>query len=126
MREIVYKNLKGKNRNRQDVSVKELVSKDGVLARLERKCSYFVLKKVYLEDPNDLDQLSKLKVSNDIWKKKHYHVLKKHNSFTHEDTLICKVASTFYAIVGHYVFCIAFLHQFKMELAVVAVSKESV
>ncbi len=126
MREIVYKNLTGKDKNRQDLSVRELVSKDGVLARIERRCSYFVRNKVYIEDPNDLDSLRFLKKTNGAWKRKHFHVLRRHNTFTGEDTLICKVASTFYAIVGHYVFCIAFVNQFKMELAVVAVSRETV
>jgi len=126
MREIVYKNLTGKDKNRRDLYVKELVSKDGVLARIERKCSYFIRKKIYIEDPNDLESLNLLKRSKNAWKKKHFHVLRRHNSNTGEDTLICKVASTFYAIVGHYVFCIAFVHQFKMDLAVVAVSKEPV
>lgn len=123
MREIVYKNLTGKD-NKKNLSIRELVSKDGVLARIERKCTYFIRDKVYVEDPNDIEPLKMLKDENSLWKKKHFHIIRKHDSYTGEDSLACKVAGNFYAIVGKYIFSIAYVHSFKMELAVVAIGKE--
>lgn len=118
MREILYKNLTGSDNKKRDLCIREIITRDGLMTTLERRCVYFVREKLYIKDPADLDELKVLKDTNDAWKKKHFHILRKHDSRTGEDKLICKVASTFYAIVGHYVFCIAFVHSFKIDLAV--------
>ena len=121
MREILYKNLTGSNNKRRDLSIREVITRDDFMATIERKCIYFVREKVYIEDPNNLDSLKVLKKSKDVWKKRHFHILRKHNVQTGEDKLTCKVAGTFYAIVEHYVFCIAFVHSFKIDLETVSV-----
>ena len=93
-------------------------------ATIERRCLYFVRERVYIEDPNNLEQLATLKNEKDIWKKRHFHILRKHDSRTGEDKLICKVAGTLYAIVEHYVFSIAFVHSFKIDLASFSYNKK--
>ncbi len=77
-----------------------------------------------MKSPKDMQSLRELKEASNTWKKKHFHILRRHSSFTGEDTLLCKTAGTCYAIVGQYVYSIAFVHSFKMDLAVVAVAKE--
>ena len=121
MREILYKNLTGDHNRKRDLSVREIVTRDGITATIERRCIYFVREKIFIRNPNNLDELKVLKKTDDAWKKKHFHILRKHKSDTGEDKLICKVAGTFYAIVEHYVFCIAFVHSFKIDLDVLSV-----
>ena len=121
MREILYKNLTGSDNKRRDLCIREVITREDFMATIERRCIYFVREKVYIEDPNNLDSLKVLKKSKDVWKKKHFHILRKHDTQTGEDKLTCKVAGTFYAIVGHYVFCIAFVHSFKIDLETVSV-----
>jgi hypothetical protein len=116
MREIVYKNLVRNDNKRRDLCIREIITRDDFMATIERRCLYFVHKKVYLEDPSDLKKLEALKTDDNVWKKKHFHILREHDSDTGEDKLICKVAGTFYAIVNHYVFCIAFVHSFKIDM----------
>ena len=120
MREILYKNLTGSNNKKHDLCIREIVTRDGIVATIERRCIYFVRDKVHINDPTNLDELKDLKKAEDIWKKKHFHILRNHDSSTGEDKLVCKVAGTFYAIAGHYVFCIAFVHSFKIDLAVLS------
>jgi len=122
MREILYKNLTGSDNKKRDLCIREVVTRDGFMTMLERRCMYFVREKLYIEDPANLDELTAIKDSNNVWKKKHFHILRKHNSETGEDGLVCKVAGTFYAIIGHYIFCIAFVHSFKIDLAVQTVN----
>jgi hypothetical protein len=121
MREILYKNLTGIDNKKRDLCIREVVAKDGVLATIERRCIYFVRDRIHIKDPSNLDELRRLKKTENVWKKKHFHILRRHDSSTGEDKLICKVAGTFYAIAGHYVFCIAFVHSFKVDLEVLAV-----
>ena len=124
MREIVYKNLTGDHNKKRDLCIREVVARDDFTATIERRCRYFVREKVYIENPTNLDKLKDLKKKDNVWKKKHFHILRKHNSNTGEDKLICKVAGTFYAIVEHYVFCIAFVHSFKIDLEALSLNKK--
>ena len=125
MREIVYKNLKASDQKKQDFYMRELVTRDGMLARIERRCTYYVRQKVYVRNPGNLKELEALKGKENGWKKKHFHILRNHNKYTGEDGFTCKVAGTFYAIVGHYVYCVAFIHFFKIDLATVLVDSNT-
>ncbi len=118
MREIVYKNLTRNDHKKRDLCIKEIVTRDNMVATIERRCLYFIRDKVYIKDPGNLEELKKLKPRDDAWKKKHFHILRVHNASNDVDKLICKVAGTLYAIVGHYVMCIAFVHSLKIDLTV--------
>ncbi len=119
MRQILYRNFTGVDNMKQDLCIREVITKDDFLATIERRCIYFVREKIYIESVKDLDKLSCLKRGSDAWKKKHFHILRHHDSSTGEDKLLCKACGTFYAVFGHYLFCIAFVHSFKIDLALV-------
>ena len=123
MREILYKNFVGQDNRKQDFCIRETISRDDFMATVERRCIYFVREKVYLEDPHDLDKLNVLKKNSDALKKKHFHILRDHDSATGKDKFICKIAGTFYAIAGHYVFSIAFINSFKINLAAAPINE---
>lgn len=103
MRDIVFKALTSKTSKKQDVCVQEAIEKDGILAKTERRCRYFIV-----------DKLTEAQLDNAPYKKRHYCVLKIHNSETGEDKLLCKIAGTFYAVYGQDIYCIAYLHSFKI------------
>ncbi|MDD5681320.1 MAG: hypothetical protein PHI59_08800 [Candidatus Omnitrophica bacterium] len=117
MREILYKNLTNTDNRKRDLCIREVVEKDGITARIEKRCVYFVREIICIKDPSDVECLKGLKETNDAWKKRHFHVLRKHNSDTGEDKLTCKIAGTLYAIIGRYVFCVAFIHSLKIDLS---------
>ena len=118
MREILFKALTSPENQKRDFRVQETFTKDGVLARTERRCFYFVLGKVHIDDCNDIEKLSEIKFKEIPQKKRHYYILKIHDSEHGEDRLICKVAGSFYAVCGNNVYCIAFLHSFKITFTV--------
>lgn len=124
MRKILYKNLTGNNNRKRDLCIREIVTREGITAKIERRCIYFVREKIHIKNPNNLDELKVLKKTENGWRKKHFHILRNHDSDTGEDRLICKVAGAFYAIVGHYVFCIAFVHSFKIDVAVLTTNRK--
>ncbi len=123
MREILYKNLTDIDSKKRDLCIREVVEKDGVTARIEKRCIYFVREIICLKDPSDLECLKSLKETNEAWKKRHFHILRKHNSDSGEDKLVCKVAGTLYAIIGQYVFCVAFIQSLKIDLSVLTTGK---
>ena len=121
MREILYKNLTGADNLKHDICIREVVNRDDFMATIERRCIYFVRDRIYVEDPDNLDALKDIKENKDVWKKKHFHILRNHDASANEDSLLCKVAGTFYAVADHYVYCIAFVHSFKIDLITASV-----
>lgn len=114
MRDIVFKALTSTTSKKQDVCVQEAIEKDGVLAKTEKRCRYFIMDKVHIDNIEDADRLSEAQFSNVPYKKRHYYVLKTRNSETGEDRLLCKIAGAFSAVYGQDIYCIAYIHSFKL------------
>ena len=115
MRKIVFKNLTSANPRKKDVFIREVFEKDGIVARTERRCFYFVKKIVNFNNPEDLQGW--IKEQGSAAKnlgKRHFHILKEHNDGVGGDKLVCKIAGTFYAVFNNSVYTIAFLHYFKV------------
>jgi hypothetical protein len=117
MRELVFKFLTSADRNKRDILTQETMEKEGMLAKVERHCRYFVMSHTHIDDPNDIEQLAKLKNANFPSHKRHYFVLKTHNSEHREDGLLCKVAGSFYVVNGTEVYTIAFVHSYKIRFS---------
>lgn len=114
MREILMQALTTPENQKRDFRVQESFIKDGVLAKTEKRCFYFILGKAHIEDHNDLEAVSHIKLKTMPQKKRHYYILKIHDTDHGEDRLICKVAGSFYAVCGNELYSIAFLHSFKI------------
>ncbi len=114
MRELVFKNLTSQDHKKRDVFVQETVEKNGVTASSERRCLYFIKDKISINNPADLAKLAQVKKENQEHKRC-FHVLKVHDTKTGTDKLICKLKGTFYAVVGKTVYCIVFVHSFKIR-----------
>lgn len=113
MREVIFKDLTSIASRKKDIFLKEVFEKDGVLARTERRCFYFIKDLIHLDGADALQQW--LNSQNEVgpMNKRHFYILKEHNDRLGEDKVVCKIAGTFYAISGQSVFTIAFLHSFK-------------
>lgn len=115
MRQIVYKNLTSGNPRKKDVFIREVFEKNGVVARTERRCFYFVKKIIHFNNPEELQKwIQTQDAAATSLKKRHFHIMKEHNDCEGGDKLICKIAGTFYAIFNNSVYTIAFLHYFKV------------
>jgi hypothetical protein len=101
------------NSRKKDVLLKEVFERNGVIAKTERRCFYFIKEITHLEGSGDLQQWVDTKESSDGNNMRHFHIMKIHNDMIGEDKIICKIAGTFYAVVNRNVYTIAFMHSFK-------------
>lgn len=124
MRDIVFKTLTSASSKKRDLCIQETIERDGVLAKTERRCRYFIIGKVHVEDINDVEKLVELKFGDAPYKKRHYYVLKIHDTQHGEDKLLCKIAGMFYTIYGSDVYCIAYVHSFKIAFTLLPVNEE--
>ena len=114
MREVTFKNLTSLTQRKKDIFLKEVFEKDGVIAKTERRCFYFIKEMATLDEDKDLNKWLDSQDKIDARIKRHFHIMKEHNEKIGEDKLICKIAGTFYAIVDKKVYTIGFLHSFKV------------
>ncbi|MFA4981243.1 MAG: hypothetical protein WC592_02075 [Candidatus Omnitrophota bacterium] len=117
MREVLFKNLTSAASRKKDVILKEIFEKDGVVAKTERRCFYFIKEVKRLSDDADLQKWMDSQNSIDNTNKRNFHIMKEHNDGHNEDKVICKIMGSFYAVVNRTVYTIAFLHSFKVVFA---------
>jgi len=115
MREVLYKNLTSVSHRKKDIFLKEVFEKDGVLARTERRCFYFIKDIRHLATEKEFAEWVNPKEDGVNTTRRHFHIFKVHNDALGEDKLICKISGTFYAVVENSLYTVAFLHSFKMS-----------
>jgi len=116
MREIMFKNLTSGDLKKKDIFVREVFEENGIVTRTERRYFYFIKDIHKIKDDEDPNIWASKENSKPEAKTRHFHILKEHNDELGEERLICKVAGTFYAVIGREVYTIAFLHSFKVAL----------
>lgn len=117
MREVIYKNLTSLSSRKKDILLQEVFVKDGVIAKTERRCLYFVKDKFHLDEPGDLQKWITRQGSSGVINKRQFHIYKHHNDASGVDRLICKILGNFYIVADEFVYVIAFLQSFKVRFS---------
>jgi len=113
MREVVFKNLTSLNSRKKDIVLTEAFEKNGVLAKTERRCFYFIRNITNIEGNNNIDKWID---ANSGGKKnaRRFHIFKEHNDASNTDKVVCRIEGEFYAVLNDAVYTIGFLHYFKV------------
>lgn len=114
MREVLFKNLTSVNSRKKDIILKEVFEKDGVVAKTERRCFYFIKDITHLDENGGMQKWLDSKSNMGLLNKRNFHILKEHKDAISEDKIICKIIGTFYAVIDKDVYTIAFMHSFKI------------
>lgn len=115
MREVIYRNLTSPNSRKKDIFLQEVFEKNGVSAKTERRCFYFIKDIFHLDKPEDLQKWLNSQGEIGSINRRHFYIYKEHRDDLGEDRLLCKILGTFYAIVDQCVYTIAFLHSFRVR-----------
>ena len=114
MREVVYRNLTSVSSRKKDIFLQEVFERDGVIAKTERRCFYFIKGVNHITDQEEMQKwLDTQNQSKDV-NKKHFYIFREHNDEHGEDRLLCKILGEFYVVVDSSVYTIAFLHSFRV------------
>jgi hypothetical protein len=115
MREILFKELTSGNLRKKDTVLREIFEKDGVVAKTERRCFYFIKDVMQTQNAGGLQEWLNDQNKPNSQEKRHFHIMKEHNDSSGEDKVICKITGTFYAVFNNTVYSIGFLHAFKVR-----------
>ena len=114
MREVVFRNLTSANSRKKDIFLQEVFEKDGVVAKTERRCFYFIKDVVHIEQQEDLQLWRDGKNAEGGVNRRQFYIFREHSDDHGEDRLLCKILGTFYVVVDNNVYTIAFLHSFRV------------
>jgi len=115
MREVLYKNLTSLSSRKKDIFLKEVFERDGVVAKTERRCFYFIRDIKRLESDEELQRWLSEQGGDGGMNRRQFHIMKEHNDEHLEDRIMCKILGTFYAVINKTIYTIGFLHSFKVR-----------
>jgi len=115
MREVIFKDLTSIRSRKKDIFLKEVFEKDGIVAKTERRCFYFIKDIEHLDSEEGLQKWLAQQGESNAVNKRQFHILKEHNDANLEDKIICKILGTFYAVINKTVCTIGFMHSFKVR-----------
>jgi len=116
MREIVYKNLTKTASKKRDVSIEEIVEKDGLVSSTTKRSMYFIRDAHRMKSKGELSTWLEERKKDTSLTKKFFHIYRKFSEETKEDKLVCKMRGSFYIISGQAVYNIVFVHILKVHM----------
>ncbi|MBL7156686.1 MAG: hypothetical protein ISS92_00845 [Candidatus Omnitrophica bacterium] len=116
MRELIFKNLTTTKAKKKDISLEEVVERNGKLSFTKKRSIYFVRGVHRIKSNADLQEWVRGRKKDPEITRKFFHILRKYSAETKEDKLICKMRGSFYVIADQSVYNIVFVHSIKIKL----------
>ena len=123
MRELIYKNLTKPASNKRDISVEEIVERNGVVSSTKKRSIYFVRGVHHVDSKKELAEWIEKKRNDSSENKKFFHILREYSSADKMDKLVCKMRGSFYIVAGDSVYNIVFVHAIKIDIKQPGVGK---
>jgi len=122
MKKLVYRDMRGKNPNKHEISVEEICEWPEIQpgfssdTRVSRKKIYkcFVREKYSSKNVQDLKDWVRSKKEEKS--QKNCHVLRYINEKTGENKIVCKVLGDFYIIHGDIAYQIVFVNEIRIQI----------
>lgn len=116
MRELIFKNMTTTTSKKRDISVEEIVQRNGRISSTKKRSLYFVRGIHNMHSQEELDRWIKRRREDSTLNKKFFHILRKYSEKDGEDKLVCKMRGSFHVISGQSVINIVFVHAIKISL----------
>lgn len=116
MREIEIKTKTSKNHRRKNLSIIEVINQDGVMARAEKKFSYFVAPQHPFEDAETMKQWMSQQNEGFSKKDRHVSIRKTFDKETGVGQMVYRVIGSFYVVQNLNIFAVVFMHSVKFDM----------
>ena len=116
MRELIYKNLTKPASKKRDVSVEEIVERNGIISSTKKRSIYFVRGSHHIKSKKDLEEWINKRKSDTTINRKFFHILRQYSDKDKKDKLVCKMRGSFYVVSGESVYNIVFVHAVKINI----------
>ena len=116
MREIEIKTTTSGNHHRKNLSIVEMIDKDGMHARAEKKFAYYVAEQNHIQDPKKLKDWMDSQALEYQKKDRHVSIKKIFDPKTGVGRMIYRVIGSFYVVQDLHIFAVVFMHSIKFDL----------
>jgi len=116
MRELIFKNLITPAAHKRDVSVEEIVERNGLVSSTTKRSIYFIRDSHRIKSRGELKYWIDRRKKDVELNKKFFHILREYSDRDKKDKLICKMRGSFYVISGESVYNIVFVHAVKIKI----------
>ena len=116
MREIMIKTSTSGNHHRKNLSIVEMIDQDGVVARAEKKFSYYVSEQSPFLDEDKLKNWADIQAQSHHKKDRHVSIRKVLDPKTGMGQMIYRVIGSFYVVQNLHVFAVVFMHSIKFDM----------
>lgn len=114
MKKVVYRDILGNNPRKHEVSMEETVDRTGNQITKRRGCKYFV-EEMFASD--NLEDLKKwIKDNKASGTRKDCHILRRMNTETGENMIVCKVLGDFFVVWGQAAYKIVYANEVKIKI----------
>ena len=115
MREICIKQTESADHHRRNLSIVELIRENGLVARAEKKFSYYIFEQ---GSTADFKEIKKLETSHTVNSKKDRHVsIKKiFDNDSGMGQMAYRVIGSFYVVQNLHIFAVVFMHCIKFDM----------
>ena len=116
MREILIKTSTADNHHRKNLSIVEMIEQDGLVARAEKKFSYYVSEQNQVESPQKLKDWMDTQAFQYQKKDRHVSIKKIFDPKTGIGKMIYRVIGSFYVVQDMHIFAVVFMHSIKFDM----------
>ena len=116
MREICIRQTESPNHHRRNLSIVEMIRDKGLVARAEKKFSYFILEQDPLVDPDQLKTWMDSQQTKNEKKDRHVSIKKIFDNKTGTGQMIYRVIGSFYVVQNLHIFAVVFMHSIKFDM----------
>ena len=116
MREICIKTTESGNHRRKNLSIVEMIRQDGMVARAEKKFSYYVFEQNAPHNPSEMDTLVEAQSMTGTKKDRHVSIKKIFDNKSGTGQMAYRVIGSFYVVQNLHIFTVVFMHSIKFDM----------
>ena len=116
MREISIKTTESRNHRRKNLCIVEMIRQDGVVARAEKKFSYYIFEQNRAQEPSQLETWMEAQSMMQTKKDRHVSIKKIFDNKSGTGQMAYRVIGSFYVVQNLHIFTVVFMHSIKFDM----------
>ena len=116
MREICIKQTKSPNHHRKNLSIVEMIRQDGMVARAEKKFSYYIFEQNSIHDPGQLKNWMDTQAMLGQKKDRHVSIRKTFDNKSGIGQMAYRVIGSYYVVQDLHIFAVVFMHSIRFDM----------
>ena len=116
MREISIKQTESLDHHRRNLCIVEMIRENGLVARAEKKFSYYIFEQNSPIDPEELKKWPPKAPAVNSKKDRHVSIKKIYDNASGTGQMAYRVIGSFYVVQNLHIFAVVFMHSIKFDM----------